>query len=352
MQPKPLKSKRLDAPCALSFAPRQFLAVGGVISASLLCLVLSGCCGSGGSSSSSSSSSSDTPAPTGGPRVTKVTFAKSLNEQMQPQIPTEAFLPHEKVNLSITVAGRPRKGTVKAQFFHLDKSIGDVSVDLSKINKGTLFSIGQSTFVGFWYEHQQPLPVGVGYKVDVAVNGQPTGSYTFKVLAPAGAIPSKVHSATLAKGMTPDRTPVMPSKVFGPTETVHLLGRLDLGLQNWLEADWYANGQPMPHATKSLTARENISNQPFFFTVPMKGWPAGQHKAVLIVNGAVVAEYPFVLAGAPAPGQMPVAPGQLPQPGASFPGKVKTPPAAYPPAPGQIPPAPMPPAPAPPTKSY
>ena len=352
MQLKPVTSDRVDA---VHPSPRVSLlelprSVG--LTVALVCLLASGCCGSGGSSGSSSSGSSNTSTPVSGPRITNVTFAKALNKQMQAQTPTKSFLPHEKVNLSITLAGRPSKGTVKAHFFHRDQSIGDVSIDLSQINKGVLFSLGESTYAGFWYEHEQPLPVGVGYKVDVFVNDQPRGTHTFDVLPPAGALPSKIYSAGLAKGMTADRAPVMPSKVFAPNETVHLVGRLDLGVQNWVEANWYANGQLMPQVTKSLHAQKNIQNQPYFFTVPMKGWPAGQHKAVFIMNGAVVGEYPFTLVGGPAVGQFPVQPGQLPPTGVPVPVKAQTPPPGYAPVPGQIPPAPQPPVPTPPVKTY
>lgn len=322
--------------------------LGVGVAACLLFIVSSGCCGSGGSSSGSSGGSSSATA-----RVTNATFAKGLTENMQAQGPTTEFLPHEKINISVTFAGRPRKGVVKAQFFHREAPIADASTDFGQANKGLYFSIGGSTYVGFWLNHENPLPISNAYKVVVTVDGNPAGTYAFRVSPPPDAIPSKVHSAILAKGMTAERLPIEPSTTFGPTDIVHLLGRLDLGNLSWIEVNWYANNQIIASATKSLTAERNIPNEAFFFTArPDGGWPPGQHKAVLILNDNPVGEYPFTVVGG-MPGAIPVMPSPVPGMPGYPPGQVPMPPGGYPPGAMPQPGMPAPPAaPPPPTGSY
>ncbi len=300
---------------------------GSILVACVILLTVSGCCGDLSSLGSSSSP--------GEPRVTGATYAKELTSNMQAQNPTTEFLPHEKVNLSVAFAGRPRSGVVKAQFSHRDSPIAEASVDFSsQANKGLFFSIGGKTYVGFWLTHENPLLVGSGYKTDIFVNGNPAGSYPFKISPPADAVPSKVHTATLAQGMTAERLPIGPSTTFGPTDTVHLLGRLDLGRMSWVEVSWYINGQTNQNLIKSLTAHKNISNEPYFFTaLPPGGWPPGQHKAVLVLDGTTLGEYPFTVVGSPPGGQAPMMPGGQPpmMPG----GQPPMMPGGQPPAPGQ-----------------
>jgi hypothetical protein len=105
-----------------------------------------------------------------------------------------------------------------------------------------------------------------------------------------------VTQAGLAKGVDADYNPVEPATVFAPDEAVFLVGRGDLGVGTWLQAEWTVGGELDEAGTRSLTAEENLEDVPFSFSfLPEGGWPAGEHTVVLIMNDQEVGRYTFTV---------------------------------------------------------
>jgi len=239
-----------------------------------------------------------TPVPEAGVQILEATFARGLTEEMQPVEPVADFFPDETVYLSLRIQGRPKAGTVAVRFYWLDTFIAEAGVDLADVNSGVLFSIGEDTYAGYTLAHEQPFPVGEGYRAEAFYDGQPLGSYAFRVIPPAGAIPSQVQQVTLALGADEQYNPVDPTTTFAFDDTVYLVGRGDLGQGTWIQADWYVSGQLDEAGTRSLTLEENAADVGFAFSfLPEGGWPSGEHFAVLTMNGQEVGRYRFAVVG-------------------------------------------------------
>jgi serine protease Do len=124
--------------------------------------------------------------PTGPPELAEVTYAHGFDDEMAPIDPGNQFSPDETVYLSVKLKGNPREGVIAARFFYEDQEITDVSLDLAQLyeEEGLVFVVGGNTFVGFTLSHEQPFPVGGGYRADLTVDGAPVGSYSFEVVGP------------------------------------------------------------------------------------------------------------------------------------------------------------------------
>jgi len=228
--------------------------------------------------------------------VLETTFAHNLSEQMEAVDPGTSFAPDETVYLSVKIKGRPKAGVVTAHFLLGDTLIAEASVDLADVNSGLLFSVGENTYAGYTLSHTEPFPLSDNYRADLFYDGAPLGSSAFQVVPPAGAIPSQITQVVLAKGTDADYNPIEPATVFAPGETVYLVGRGDLGLATWLQAEWYVGGQLDDAGTRSLTLEENYQDVAFSFSfVPEGGWPAGEHWVVLLMNDREVGRYTFTI---------------------------------------------------------
>ncbi len=234
--------------------------------------------------------------PTAGVQILKATFAHGLTEEMEPQNPGEDFQPDQTVYLSLKIKGRPKKGLVGARFYWHDQLIAKANVDLSDVNSGVLFSIGENTYAGFTLTHKKPFPISNNYHAAVSYDGKPFGDYSFHVVPGSDAIPTKVSKVTLARGADKDYNPVKPTTTFAPNDTVYLVGRGDFGLATWLQADWYVGGKLDKAGTRSLTLQENATDTGFAFSfMPEGGWPVGEHYVVLTVNDVEVGRYTFTV---------------------------------------------------------
>jgi hypothetical protein len=234
--------------------------------------------------------------PAGGIEVLEAVFAHGLGEQMEPVNPGADFGSGETVYLSLKVKGRPKEGSVTAQFYWHDFLIAEATVDLADANSGVLFSIGEDTYAGYTLTHEQPFPLSDQYRAEVFYGDQPLGSYPFRVVPPAEAIPSQIQQVTLARGTDENYNPVDPATTFAVDDTVNLVGRGDLGLDTWLQADWYLDGQLDEAGTRSLTLTENAADTGFAFSyLPEGGWPAGEHFVVLTMNDQEVGRYSFTV---------------------------------------------------------
>jgi len=236
-----------------------------------------------------------TPTPTDtGIKVLDVVFTHGLSEEMQPQAPGADFQPDETVYLSVKIKGRPKKGDVTAQFYWHDQLIAEANVDLSDVNSGVLFSIGEDTYAGYTLSHEQPFPISAYYHATVLANDEAVDDYPFQVIPPQDAIATQISQVTLARDVDADYNPVDPTTIFTPTDTVNLVGLGDLGIDTWLQADWYVNGQLDEAGTRSLTLKENAPDTGFTFSyLPAEGWPVGEHSVTLTVNDEEVGRYSF-----------------------------------------------------------
>lgn len=230
--------------------------------------------------------------------VKKVVFSRGLTETMAPKDPVDHFETDEPLYVSVQIKGRPKSGMVKGKFFFRDQLIAEAEVDLAKVNSGVVLSLGESTYAGFSLTHEKSLPASGKYHFDVELDGQSLGSYPFKVTPPKRAIPSVFKTAVLAKGVDDQSAPVQPSGIFDSTERVYLVGTADLGVESWIQADWYVNGKLDDSGTRSLTLQEDKKDCPFYFNyMPKDGWPAGRHKVELTLNDEVVATKEFEITG-------------------------------------------------------
>ena len=121
-------------------------------------------------------------------------FAKALTKDNEPEKPSNDFAPSETICLSLKLKGRPKTGIVMAKFYFEDELISDAKVDVSTVNSGVLFSVGESTFVGFSLKHPKAFPVGSKYRAETFFNDKPLGTYKFSIV-PAGADASSKISA-------------------------------------------------------------------------------------------------------------------------------------------------------------
>jgi hypothetical protein len=231
-----------------------------------------------------------------GIEIKEATFAHGLTEDMQPVNPGADFVPDETVYLSLRIKGRPKEGVVTSRFYWHDSLIAEAGVDLADVNSGLLFSVGEDTYAGYTLTHEDPFPMSDQYRAEVFYGDQPLGTYPFRVVAPAEAIPSQVKQVTLALGADENYQPVDPTTSFAPDQEVYLVGAGDLGLSTWLQADWYVNGALDEAGTRSLTLDQNITDAGFTFTyLPEGGWPAGEHFVVLTMNDQEVGRYTFTI---------------------------------------------------------
>jgi len=259
-----------------------------------LALIATACGGGGGGEGGGKEGSKEA-----GLTILEATFAQEVSEDMEPINPTTSFTPEQTVNLLLTIKGRPKEGEVLARFYVRDQEIASASVDLAEANEGVIFSIGENTRVHFTLTPTEPFPVSPNYRAEVFLNGSPAGTYTFAVVPPPEAIPSRLIEATLAKGVkeTPETyEPVEPTTTFAPDEAVYVVGVADLGKYSRLEVNWYVGGQLVEDATRSLTAQEDIPEAGFYFVFqPEEGWPAGEHQVVLLLNDEEVQRLTFTV---------------------------------------------------------
>jgi hypothetical protein len=232
--------------------------------------------------------------PEAGIEILEATFAHGLSEEMQPVDPGADFGPDETVYLSLRIKGRPETGVVTARFYWDDAPIAEAGVDLSDLNSGLIFSIGEDTYVGYTLTHEDPFPLSDHYRAEVFYDGEPLGNYAFSVVPPPEAIASQVEEVTLALGVDDSYNPVEAATTFALDETVYLVGRGDLGLATWLQADWFVSGALDDAGTRSLTLEENTPDTGFAFSfLPEGGWPPGDHFVVLTMNDQEVGRYAF-----------------------------------------------------------
>lgn len=228
--------------------------------------------------------------------ISEAVFARGLDEQMQPVDPRQSFAPQDTVYLSLTIQGRPRGGIVQVRFFWRETFIAEAAVDLADVNSNVVVSVGENTYVGVNLTNDQPFPISDWYQARVYYDDQFVQDYAFQVVPPAEAIPTNVKEVSLGLGVDESYHPIDETSVFAPEETVHLVGRGDLGWLSWFQAEWYVGGQLDEAGTRSFTLEENVPDTGFYFSYqPEAGWPPGEHLVALSMNDQVIGRYPFLV---------------------------------------------------------
>ena len=231
-------------------------------------------------------------------KLREVTFAHGLTDDMQAMDPDPAgaFTPDETIYLALVIEGRPKSGLVAAHFYWGDDFMTEVAVDLADVNSGLLFSFGQDTYVGYNLSYDDSFIISDRYRAEVFYEGDPLGVYPFRVIPPLDAIPSKINEVVLARGADEDYNPIDLTDVFDTDEKVFLVGNADLGIDTWIQADWYVNGERDAAGTRSITVSENADDVPFSFAyLPDGGWLTGTHTVTLTINDVEVGRYPFAI---------------------------------------------------------
>ena len=225
--------------------------------------------------------------------IKKATFAKEVTEKFEAKGVTTEFQANDTVYLLLQVKGRPKKGKITGAWSFRGDPVGSADVDLASVNKGVLFSFGEDTYVKFFFKPgPDGLLIGKSYSVNVTSDGAAVGKYSFSVVPPKTALPSKVLSIKLSKA---EGGPAM--KAFGPADTVYLLFNGDFGIRTWVEATWTVNGKVAPEATRSLTLQEDVKAVDGNFSFgPKNGWPKGTHSVTLVMNDVKVGTYSFTVA--------------------------------------------------------
>jgi hypothetical protein len=233
-----------------------------------------------------------------GPETVDAALAHGLTAEMQPIDPSVEFAPEEAVHISLRLPGHPREGVVKAFFQWRDEPLAESSVDLSDPNTGFIAVSGEDTYVGFVLEHDEPLPISDQYLVILLLDDTFLGASKMTVIPPSDALPSVVTSVELAPAVDADQNPVDPTATFMSDQRVFLVGRADLGVGTWLQAEWYVGEGRDDTGTRSLTIHENGRDAGFNFSfLPQGGWPPGEHAVVLIMNDKEVGRYSFQVEG-------------------------------------------------------
>lgn len=242
----------------------------------------------------------------------EVRFAARLDDKMQAVDPGNEYAPDATVYLSAAVEGRPKNGILKCRFSYRDQLITEAAIDFAQANKGLLFSIGESTNVGFHLTHDNPFPVSQHFRADLFHDDKMLGSYAFHVVPPKDAGPTRLHAATLAHSVDDNFRPVKKSKEFKPGDTVHLAVEADVGLSTWIQADWFVAGKHDSSGTRALTFQENATKTGLAFSfIPKGGWPKGTHRVVLTINDEKSSEQKFTVA---APAEVKPKPSPKPAP--------------------------------------
>ncbi|MCC7537129.1 MAG: hypothetical protein IT379_12985 [Deltaproteobacteria bacterium] len=270
--------------------------------AALACVLLGGCCCPMGGSGNTTTTTSTTPAAPATPTgitITSVTFGRSIDAEGRIDQPMTEFAPTDtEIRASIWIDGRPSRGIVEQRLLSewSLEPIASATVDLSQVNVGLTSAAGRTLVTGrFTLDGGAPFYIG-SYRLEVRYDGAVAGTYPFRVAPLAGAIPSRVTRATLARGVSPERAAIEPATTFAASDTPTLVGTGDFGQHSWLEVRWMTNGVVHRDSVREARFDRNRPAATFSFDFrPAGGWPTGQHEVVLLLDGPVVGRYPFTV---------------------------------------------------------
>jgi len=272
----------------------------GIFRAFALALATSGCCFFPAPDGDSDDADDTTEATTEAFTIDEVVFARGVSEQFELEGgPVTQFRANETVvHARVTIDGRPSSGHITMRWMWHEQQIAEASVDLSDVNGGLLFSVGQNTYVRGTLTLERLLYIGDGYHLVIVADGEELGNWSFEVLPPEGARPSRFISAQLYRSFDPQTGPSDPTTTFAPTETVYIVGQVALGHLSWFDADFTVNQQIDRSRSSGLIGQEG-GGDPMNFVLrgePGDGWPVGNHRATLTLNDNPAMSLPFTVA--------------------------------------------------------
>ena len=95
-------------------------------------------------------------------------------------------------------------------------------------------------------------------------------------------------------GATDTYDPIDQADTFGPDDEVYIVGSGDFGQFSTVSAEWYVDDKLNEVGTRSFTMDENGEDIGFYFSfVPDGGWPEGNQRVVLKVDGDQLGAYEF-----------------------------------------------------------
>jgi len=114
--------------------------------------------------------------------INSMVLAKGVTEEYEPVDPTTQFAPMDSIYAILELKGRPSSGTITAKWYLGSDLMVEVPYDLATVNEGILFSIGENTYIKFYIEPNEPLPVSTDYRLELYSGDTKIGQYPFSVV--------------------------------------------------------------------------------------------------------------------------------------------------------------------------
>ena len=221
------------------------------------------------------------------PTVDDVVMTKALSQDQQPLEPTLVFDQTDTFYASVKVSDLQAGSQVAARWYWGDQKLDEYTIAVSS---------GGSGYLGFNLTSQSGTwPVGA-YSVEVYLNNALARTAPFAVRPPAGAIPSRVKSATMTLGVDGAGKATQPALVFAPSDVIHASVNADLGLGSQLVARWYAEGQPLEEYTVTITAQENKPNTYVDMALrPVSPLAPGSYSVEISLDGKLARAMDFIV---------------------------------------------------------
>ena len=242
--------------------------------------------------------------PKSGGLITNVTMALGADgENYDPVDPSIIFGPAATIHAVVAVKKAPDATKFSAKWFATD--IGEVDEPNKLVDEYEITS-GGSGNLDFSLSPDTTFPEG-NYRVEIYVNNKLDQLEEFSIVkgGPEGdsstksSAPKYIQSVTMAKGVKgADKTPVNPTSVFGPKDTIHAVTKFQdapdgtIFSVKWLVTDIGDVAEPDTVIdTFSITAGGNKNID--FTLVPDKPLPKGTYRVEVLVNDISTWEEPF-----------------------------------------------------------
>lgn len=219
------------------------------------------------------------PAPPSGQAVISGAFT-ALDDQGQQ--PSSVFAQADKVYTVFTLAAGQEGATVKGAFTATQVDGIEPNTLVTELEQ--VFSNGQNVF---WFENTRPWPMGK-YRVDLAVNGQPTQSLEVEVISTntIGAVITQAYSSLDEQGEQASVTFPVDSAVYiqftldsAPEDTAIL------GVMVAMDAEGQA---PYSHVAE---ASSSMGSGSYWFQFTNNGpWPVGSYVVYIYLNGELAGQ--------------------------------------------------------------
>jgi len=219
--------------------------------------------------------------------VDEVVMTKKLSNDQQPLEPTLVFDQADTFYASVKVSDLQAGSQVTARWFRGDQKLDEYAITVNSAGSGNLgFNLTSQS--GTW-------PIDA-YSVEIYLNNVLAKTAPFAVKPPAGAIPSRVKSATMTLAVDGAGKATQPVLVFGPSDIIHTSVNADLGLGSQLVSKWYAEGQILDAYTTTITAQENKPNSYFDLTLkPTTPLVPGSYSVEVVLDGKLARAMDFIV---------------------------------------------------------